>query len=125
MSTKVTFSLPADAAAKIMSNPKAFMDYLKEHGFPVEDVYLNKESCYDLCPACNGPDKIVLPGRVKQCADCGGLYGHTTYDVICKYVRVNDMAANCRDQFYFDFQYADTRIHGWACADTKKVVQWG
>lgn len=130
MNTKVTFSVPADAAAKIMNNPKAFMDYLKEHGFPVEEVYLNKESIYDLCPACNSVNKTVLPGRVNQCADCGGLYGRVMRHDANKYVKLKEMARECRDQFYFDFTYIDIdlndqRVHGWACCDTKNVVQWG
>ena len=125
--TKVTLSLPPEVAAKILNNPKAFMDYMKSKGFPVEDVFRNKESVYDLCPACNSSNNTKLLGNIKQCADCGGLYGRTVRETALKYVNLDQMAANARDQFYFDFTWIpnETRVHGWACADTKKVIQWG
>lgn len=123
--TQVTIAMPIEAAQKILNNPKAFYDWAKQNGFDIEHVYLNKESFYDLCPACNSLNKTKLAGNVSQCADCGGIYGKITREIALKYVRLNDMTANTRDQFYFDFTLDNNRIHGWACCDTKRVVQWG
>ncbi len=125
--TKVTITMPAEAALKIINDPTAFKKWAKESGLDIEDVYLSKESMYELCPACNSPHKTPFKNKtISQCCDCAAIFGKTDIGTVQQFIHTNKMVANARDTFYFDFTLENKeRMHGWADADSKAVVQWG
>lgn len=88
-----------------------------------------------MCPACNGSGVLTDNPSVLRCERCGGIYSQRnepiTLEEVRKYVNYTQMRPEpLKDQFYFDFYIVFPsgeidRMHGWACSETKQVVQWG
>jgi hypothetical protein len=99
-----------------------------------------KAKIKDLCPGCNGISDEITKG-VFKCRDCSGLWNHATEPMsraaALRMVKLDEWfcdkhgaAIESPSTFYFDFtiQYANgenSRIHGWADTETKKVTQIG
>lgn len=93
------------------------------------------------CPGCSGAGVMTDDPQVAKCERCGGFF--TTdfnqpiaFEAALKFVALGQpMLANAGPdgQFYFDLAVATTwrgkpevgRVHGWADAKTKRVVQFG
>lgn len=90
-----------------------------------------------LCPACNGDGILTDDPQVLKCRSCGGLFTDRqsiTAEQAMKFVAIHlpmQLNAGGDGQFFFSFELggngrlSGARVHGWADAKTKRVVQWG
>jgi hypothetical protein len=151
---KVTLSMPADAAQRLIAayerDPQSVKEFFESIGIKIEDIspagIVKKENqendIYSKCHvcSCNGKrtiefnnDKLDLID-IKKCSRCGAIYGRAPRSVVLKHVNLDEMEVNCdpNDQEYFDFTFPGTdpsgreyRSHGWYDTFNLKVIQFG
>jgi hypothetical protein len=95
---------------------------------------------FPTCPGCSGSAVMTDDPSILRCERCGGVFNQAndpiTPEQADRYVRVTaPMQDNAVEgSFYFDFfivmgvdiaRLRPTRIHGWACSKTKRIVQIG
>lgn len=120
----------AALVAARQQNPNLFRD-------ADSDGFDNRTVAPVACPGCDGQGILSDHAGVYRCQRCGGFFTNPNepiaMDVALKVVALKaPMQANAGQAgtFYFDLDIitganSHRRLHGWADAASKSVVQWG